>query len=650
MMRAEKGKMRLRSIKCAALLAAVLGFVVGTPLARGDDASTTMLVVDGSGSMWARLPPDNRAKIDIVREKLASLLATPSSTRLGLVSFGHRRRGDCSDVELIATPDLNRDRVLAPLAKLNPKGPGPLTAALRTAVAAIGKARPAQIVVVGDGADNCQQDSCAVASDFAKTSPGIVIQVIGIGILAAERPRIACFAEATGGHFYDITDSNGLNAALDEATRLAILSPETVAGTNSGSTKISAQQPPAGATLRASAALAKDSALLTAPLKWRILEIGEKTIVGESQGPEITAKLPAGTYDIEAELGPIKAEQQVTIVDGAAQSIVVALGAAHLAVRATEVKGGETLPTAILTVTSGDVAVAIARGGVLDLYLAPADYTVSFADGAASTTKTVTLVAGDDNPLDIALGTGRLEVSAAGADGQAITDVLYTILEDDTESPNGRREVARSRAPQANFTLPEGTYYVSARSGGGDVRKRVAIGAGGTVKETLSLALSPLKVSAVIAGAPAKAEHNVLYRVDRVDGDRARVARAIGPDLALNLPPGKYRVSASLSTFHLSAAKEVVLEAGKPVVATLEIQGGEVTFKPPLDATLSKGDAHWEVLDASGALVWRAVGNEAKALLAPGHYTVRLAARNKHKQAQFDVRSGESQEIEIGPG
>src|SRR5581483_10730499 len=130
-------------------------------------------------------------------------------------------------------------------------------------------------------------------------------------------------------------------------------------------------------------------------------------------------------------------------------------------------------------------------------------------------------------------------------------------------SPNGLREVARSRALQASFTLPEGTYYATARSGSGNVRKRVAIGAGATVKDTLVLALVPLKVSVLVAGAPAKPEHNVLYRVDRLDGDKQRVARALSPELTVSLPPGTYRVSASLSAYHMSVAKDFVLEAGK---------------------------------------------------------------------------------------
>ena len=248
--------MRRRLRYFAATVVAAIGVIAATDAVSADDAPTAMLLLDGSGSMWARLPPDNRAKIDIVREKLTTILQTPSSTHVGLVSFGHRRRGDCSDVEVIAPPDSARDGVVGPLAKINPIGPGPLTAGLKAAVDAIGTARPAQIVVVGDGADNCHQDSCAAAADIAKTSPGITIQVIEIGVAAADRGRVACVAEATGGHYYDITDSNGLNAALDEATKLAILSPGAPPEAATAGATV-APPPPAGASLRVSASLAE---------------------------------------------------------------------------------------------------------------------------------------------------------------------------------------------------------------------------------------------------------------------------------------------------------------------------------------------------------------------------------------------------------
>ncbi len=644
--------MRLDFHRLATAIAAfaVGGLIASATPAVSEDAPTAMLILDGSGSMWGRLPPDNRAKIDIVREKLGTLLQTPSSTRLGLIAFGHRRRGDCNDVEAIAQPDSPRQDVLDAISKLNPKGPGPVTSALRLAIGAIGSSRPAQIVVVGDNADNCQQDSCAAAKEIAQTAPGVAIQVIGIGLPANERPRMACIAEATGGHFYDIADSDGLKAALDEATKLAILTPSAMPAATPEAVKPSAPPPPAGASLRASATLASGGPLLIVPIVWRIYKLGETTVLGQNEGRDIAAKLAAGDYTIEAQLGPIKARQDISITDGEAQSIILALNAAHLSVKAAASKGGQPSPTAIMSVSTGDTPVALKRGGSVDLYVQPADYNVTVVDGAARASQAVSLAAGDDKPFDITLATGRLDVSATGAGGGALQDVLYTIETDDPESADGRREVARSRSPQASFTLPEGTYYLGAVSGNGSINKRIAVGAGQTVTETLAVALVPVEISARVSGAPAKADETVFYRVDRIDGDRVSIARAIGPTLALSLSPGRYRISASFAASHLSASKELVFEAGKPAKAVIEIASGQVNFTPSAGAVPEFGDVYWEVSDVSGLPIWRATGAEATAILAPGQYTVRFDARDKHGKAAFEVRDGESQQLEIGPG
>jgi Ca-activated chloride channel family protein len=448
--------MRLRLLHFVAAVAALLSIgasVSAAPANAPTQAPTTMLILDGSGSMWARLAPENKAKIDIVRDKLATALQAPSSTRVGLVSFGHRHRGDCKDVELIAPPGSPRDALIGPISKLNPRGPGPLTAALKVAIDALGTARPAQMLIIGDGADNCRQDTCALASDFAKTSPGVAIQVIGIGIPATDRPRIACVAQATGGRYYDVTDSDGLNAALDEATKLAILTPTAPSAVPKNKEPV-APPPPQGATLRVSASLSKGGPLLKVPLRWRIFKAGEKAVAGQTTGPDISAKLKAGSYDIEAQIGSVLARQEITVADGAAESIILPLDAAHLKVCVSASKDCTPSPTAVLTVASGDAPIAIGRQGSADLYLPPADYTVTVEDGIARASRSVSLAAGDDKPVDIVLGTGRVELSTATSAGDSgNNDIIYTIFEDDPESPNGRREVARSRAAEASFTV-----------------------------------------------------------------------------------------------------------------------------------------------------------------------------------------------------
>jgi Ca-activated chloride channel family protein len=305
----------------------------------------------------------------------------------------------------------------------------------------------------------------------------------------------------------------------------------------------------------------------------------------------------------------------------------------------------------VLTIASSDKTIAIARGGTADLYLSPSSYTVNIADGLAHASQSVALAAGDDKPMDIALGTGRLEVTAASADGAPISDILYAIFEDDPESPDGRREIARSRAPHASFTLPAGTYYVSARSGGAETQERVAVGTGDTLQRTLSLPRASLKISAIVAGVPANASQGVLYTVHRLDGGNGdRIPPRMGPEVETALPPGQYRVTASLPADHLSASQDVTLDAGKTTTLQLQVQASEVTLKLPVGSTTLAGDLFWKVTREDGNRIRRATGASATMLLAPGHYTVEVDARGKQKAAAFDVRPGEKQQIEIDPG
>src|SRR5512139_3006940 len=71
--------------------------------AVAEPAQPVLIIVDGSGSMWGKMEGDATAKLYGVRDLLRErLLVAPAQSRIGLGSFGHRRKGDCGDVELIA--------------------------------------------------------------------------------------------------------------------------------------------------------------------------------------------------------------------------------------------------------------------------------------------------------------------------------------------------------------------------------------------------------------------------------------------------------------------------------------------------------------------------------------------------------------------
>ena len=73
----------------------------------------SMLVLDASGSMWGQIA--GRAKIEIAREAVGSMLATwPASQQLGLMAYGHRSKGECTDIELIVPPAAGSAAAISP--------------------------------------------------------------------------------------------------------------------------------------------------------------------------------------------------------------------------------------------------------------------------------------------------------------------------------------------------------------------------------------------------------------------------------------------------------------------------------------------------------------------------------------------------------
>jgi len=75
--------------------------VLGLGQIKAHAASNVLFILDGSGSMWAKV--EGRAKIDVAKEVLGGLLSDlPSDTRVGLVAYGHTKKDDCKDVQVLA--------------------------------------------------------------------------------------------------------------------------------------------------------------------------------------------------------------------------------------------------------------------------------------------------------------------------------------------------------------------------------------------------------------------------------------------------------------------------------------------------------------------------------------------------------------------
>jgi len=185
-------------------------------------AADTVIVYDASNSMWGQI--EGEAKVTMARRVLGDLVrGWDESEPLGLVAYGHRREGDCGDIETVVPPGpVDREALLARIGEISPKGKTPLTAAVRHAAEEL-KYRdvPANVVLISDGIETCNADPCAVATELGEAGINFTAHVIGFDVGDADQAQLACIAENTGGRFFAASDADGLQAALTEAAEIA---------------------------------------------------------------------------------------------------------------------------------------------------------------------------------------------------------------------------------------------------------------------------------------------------------------------------------------------------------------------------------------------------------------------------------------------
>jgi Ca-activated chloride channel family protein len=647
----------LALIQRLCLLIAALTAVLAPHRAAAETAPPVLIIVDGSGSMWGKMEGDQTAKLYGVRDLLRErLLTAPAQSRIGLGSFGHRRKGDCSDVEIITPIEAGgSEGAIAALEKLNPKGKGPLTTAVRQAAGAIGAGAAGHIVLLHDNADNCSQDVCAAATDIAKSNPALKIHVLSLGLARPERDRMQCLASTTKGLQFDATDQAGIATALTEimtATGLDAAAAPAVAAAAPAATIPEAKGPPG---LRISASLAEGGGPVDAALSWRIAKADatpETPPLVERKSREINETVDPGRYSVSVSYGLIQRTFDVEAGDDGPTVKRLNLSGGRLDVSATASRQGDQLTAPVMTISAlsdGEKSPA----GVLWVgreasaaHIVPAGtYAVEVADGLARSSQTVTVAAGTGTRADLVLDTGRLELTATAVDdGPPLDRVLYLVSTDDPAAPEGRREVARSTAPTAAFILQAGTYYITARHGAGELREQVAISSGDVVKKTLVLGVGNLTVKASLSEAAAQSGRATITRIFEAGDSKQLVGQSTAPTPVFTLGAGRYRVEIQIAMSNIRAQRVVELSAGSNVATELRLEAATVTI-----AGVTSTATQAAMRDASGKVVWRSrAGDGFKAIVAPGDYVLHVDGGGADLEKPVIVQPGPPMTVDIG--
>lgn len=211
----------------AAALALLLAAAQHPAIADAEDGCTSdaVIVFDASGSMvGTNFNGIAVPRIAKVREAIHRVLPQISAYRnLGLVVYGPGpQQQACRNVEIKLAPSPHAGaRIIAEIDRLQPDGETPLTSAVREAAEMLRhRERPATIVLLTDGEENCGGAPCTLAESLKAESPLVTVHVIGfreadkLGRLDGFAPR--CLADVTGGTYTLTETTDELVAALQK--------------------------------------------------------------------------------------------------------------------------------------------------------------------------------------------------------------------------------------------------------------------------------------------------------------------------------------------------------------------------------------------------------------------------------------------------
>lgn len=192
----------------------------------GSAGSNMLFILDGSNSMWGQV--DGVAKIETAKDVLGGFLSDlQPSTKVGLMAYGHRVSGDCTDVEALAGVGL------VPAAAINeivqaivPTGKTPIAYSLQQSAASFSglKEENNHVVIISDGIETCGGDPCSEAAKLATQGINVKVHVVGFDVSSEARAQLECIAQAGGGHYFDAANTATFREAIVEVEQVTQVS------------------------------------------------------------------------------------------------------------------------------------------------------------------------------------------------------------------------------------------------------------------------------------------------------------------------------------------------------------------------------------------------------------------------------------------
>ncbi|MFC2171360.1 VWA domain-containing protein [Acidobacteriota bacterium] len=456
------------------LLILVFSLVFSPAAASTDEEQEgdLIFILDASGSMWGQV--EGRTKIEIAKEALTGIIKDlPDELDLGLVAYGHRRKGDCNDVEELARlGTAGKNELIEKINAINPKGKTPITLSIRkTAEKLKTSEKAATIILVSDGKETCEGDPCALTKALRESGVKFVMHVIGFDVTEEERGQLECIADSGGGMYFAAKNAREFRMAAKKAVEKPPEKPEKQ-------------------VFNLMVKAVKKNKIFNARV--HVFKAGEKEPVASSWTHEESAEfnLQPGVYDIMVEdrevvSVPAVRFKGVTIKSG--ESVKKIATFTEGTVKITAVKNGKAFNARVHAFAAGEktpVTASWTHEKAATFRLLPGTYDVVIEDKEVATIPTKKLTGIEvksEQTIEktVEFVEGLLKVTAIKA-GKVFNARVHVL------PAGGKKDVAASWTHEktATFRLLPGTYDIRARDPSDDStreKKGVSVSAADTI-------------------------------------------------------------------------------------------------------------------------------------------------------------------------
>ena len=632
------------------LLSVLTGWalLIGTSSVLGQQSappSRAIIVFDASGSMYGQVP--GGVKIDIAKKVVSDIVGSiDPAMELGLMAYGHRKKGDCEDIELLVPPQAgSAAAILKAVAALEPKGKTPLTAAVIQAAKYLKfEEAKVSVILVSDGVETCDKDPCMAAEELKRMGVDFTCHVIGFDLKPGESSGLECLAKKTGGMYLAAKDAASLKTSLEAAMK-QVAKPVT--------------------TLVVEAKKSSGGALLEGVTFQVFAEGGGENAIATGSGGHWSTALPkAGKYTLSAKLGGKSVELDVAVKDGETVSKEVVFAETGLKAVAYDKEGGVAFEREVTWDLYGPADSEGNRAKVSFSYeakpflqVAPGTYLLTATRGNASASVEVTVKEGTPQEVKVILGSGNLKLSAISAEGQPpIAKDLSWDIYTPPDAEGQRKKLSYSYDAQPKLTLPSGPCLVVATYGNAKGQREVEVKAGETQDIVVLLGSGKLKLSVIMeeGGAPVGKDvsWDVFGEAD-AEGNRQKAAYSYDAQPTLSLPAGKFQVEVAVGNAKGKAMVEIKagattekvisLGAGKLKLSALATEGAEPISK----------EVSWDIFSSTAD----ADGNRPKAgysydaqptlSLPAGKYLVQIEWGSAKAKQEVEVAAGKLTEVPV---